>query len=316
MAVLKWKNVGEWVTLYASSIKNKLRKDLNLSDLTDRVEALKNLSLVGDISFVSDPASPADKHSHDRRYSNMINEAVTDCLNKVSSFTVKLSGDAFSGKTSVVNGTYDVAVSDIIASRNRVRNATGKGYIMVASGSGEQYLNISSGCYADAQGTISCTNMSASNKITGTTITGTKVYGAVWNDYAEYFPRGGEVEPGDIVQLDLNSKEEKYVKLGYDRRGIVGVCSNEYSHIIGGELPPEGKDFKEWNDKNYIAVALAGRVHVNVIGPATKGDCLVPDVEGCARVYVQGVDDPAMIIGMLVECDDKIEKRKLKMKIK
>ena len=43
-------------------------------------------------------------------------------------------------------------------------------------------------------------------------LTCTKVVNSVYNDYAELFPKGEETEPGDLIVLDLNSKEEKYVK--------------------------------------------------------------------------------------------------------
>jgi hypothetical protein len=37
--------------------------------------------------------------------------------------------------------------------------------------------------------------------LTGT-LTATKVYNAVYNDYAEFFPRGGDTQRGDIIALD------------------------------------------------------------------------------------------------------------------
>lgn len=46
MPVLKWKNKkGEWVPLYVNDIKNRLRKDKNLSDLDDLNEARENLGI-------------------------------------------------------------------------------------------------------------------------------------------------------------------------------------------------------------------------------------------------------------------------------
>ena len=317
MAVLKWKDVGEWVTLYSASIKNKLRRDLNLADLVDKVEALSNLNLIGDISDTTDPDEPTDKHCHDTRYKAMINQAKTEVINQVQTIGIQVTGDTYSTKVYPnSSGTYQVDISNVKASTLYVKAGTGKSLIMTAPGSGEQYASVSSGCFADNLGRLYSTNLTVSNEAAANTVRATKVYGAVWNDYAEYFPKGEEVEPGDLIQLDFNSDEEKYVRLKNERSGVVGVCSDEYSHIIGGEEPPEGEDFKAWNDKKYIPVALAGRVHVNVIGPAIKGEYLVPDADGCARAYIRGVDDPAMIIGMLVEDDKMIGKRKLKMKIK
>ena len=99
-----------------------------------------------------------------------------------------------------------------------------------------------------------------------------KVYNAVWNDYAEFFERGEETEVGDIIALDENSDEERYIKATSDSNVIVGVHSDTFAHLIGGENPPSGEDFYEYNIKKFIPIGLAGRVKVKVIGPVKKGD--------------------------------------------
>ena len=101
-----------------------------------------------------------------------------------------------------------------------------------------------------------------------------KVYNAVWNDYAEFFERGEETEVGDIIALDENSDEERYIKATNESKVIVGVHSDTFAHLIGGENPPEGEDFYEYNIKKFIPVGLAGRVKVKVIGPIKKGDLI------------------------------------------
>lgn len=59
MSVLKWqKGSNEWITLYGTVLKNRLRKDKNLADLEDATEAKKNLGLIGDVV----------DHHHDSRY--------------------------------------------------------------------------------------------------------------------------------------------------------------------------------------------------------------------------------------------------------
>lgn len=102
-------------------------------------------------------------------------------------------------------------------------------------------------------------------------LTATRLVNAQYNDYAEFFERGEETEAGDIIALDLSSDEERYVKATPRNRVIVGVHSDEYAHIIGGE---KGKTLEE-NLKNFIPVALAGRVHVKVSGVVYKGDRIV-----------------------------------------
>ena len=102
-------------------------------------------------------------------------------------------------------------------------------------------------------------------------LTATRVVNAQYNDYAEFFERGEETEAGDIIALDLSSDEERYVKATPKNNVIVGIHSDEYAHIIGGE---KGKTLEE-NLKNFIPVALAGRVHVKVSGVVYKGDRIV-----------------------------------------
>ena len=102
-------------------------------------------------------------------------------------------------------------------------------------------------------------------------LTASRVVNAQYNDYAEFFERGEETEAGDIIALDLLSDEERYVKATPKNRVIVGIHSDEYAHIIGGE---KGKTLEE-NLKNFIPVALAGRVHVKVSGVVYKGDRIV-----------------------------------------
>ena len=102
-------------------------------------------------------------------------------------------------------------------------------------------------------------------------LTASRVVNAQYNDYAEFFERGEETEAGDIIALDLSSDEERYVKATPKNRVIVGIHSDEYAHIIGGE---KGKTLEE-NLKNFIPVALAGRVHVKVSGVVYKGDRIV-----------------------------------------
>lgn len=130
------------------------------------------------------------------------------------------------------------------------------------------------------KGKVSAANISTSGDITATgNITGAKVFNAVYNDYAEFFPRGGETEPGDIIALDTNEKDELYKKATKSSRIVVGVQSSEFAQVIGGTHPPDERDFMEWNLKSFIPVALAGRVHVKVKGAVKKGDYIVPSNE-------------------------------------
>lgn len=142
------------------------------------------------------------------------------------------------------------------------------------------------------------------------TIRGSKIYNAVWNDYAELFERGEETEPGDIICLDTTSTKEQYIKADSSSKRVIGVHSDTYGHLIGGEELDNYED----NFKKFIPIGLAGRVNVKVKGKVDIGDYIVPsDEKGIGRVYNKDIDDRDMIIGYLVEKDYREDVRRLKM---
>ena len=145
------------------------------------------------------------------------------------------------------------------------------------------------------------------------TITGGTVVGATYaNDYAELFEKGGDTEAGDIIALDENSDEEKYIKANMNSSLIVGVHSSEYGYITGGD---ENKSLEE-NLKNYIPVALAGRVHVKFIGPAKPGDYVViSDIDGVGRA-MDNEDVNSYIIGRVIKGDNRTDLRLVRIIIK
>lgn len=130
-------------------------------------------------------------------------------------------------------------------------------------------------------------------------LTASRVVNAQYNDYAEFFERGEETEAGDIIALDLSSDEEKYVKATPRNRVIVGIHSDEYAHIIGGE---KGKTLEE-NLKNFIPVALAGRVHVKVSGVVYKGDRIVISngMPGIGIALTNNSTSTKQVIGIALE---------------
>lgn len=113
--------------------------------------------------------------------------------------------------------------------------------------------------------------LQVNSNITATgTITGSKVYNAVWNDYAEWFEKENEndsFEPGDIVGWG-----ETGVSLAAldDNKTVVGVVSNTYGCILGGEKLSD----MELNRDRFVPVGLKGRVAVKVIGKVKRGDLI------------------------------------------
>lgn len=90
------------------------------------------------------------------------------------------------------------------------------------------------------------------------------VYSAVFNDYAEFFEKGEDVSEGDIIAL---TEDEKYGKATIDSKVIIGVYSKDPAMIVGGE-----KNLAPKEQKNYIPVALSGRVFVKVLSKPELGD--------------------------------------------
>jgi hypothetical protein len=144
-------------------------------------------------------------------------------------------------------------------------------------------------------------------------ITGSQVFGSVFNDYAEFFPRSGYTEPGDIIALDMDSEKEAYKRASAGDKLLIGVHSNQFSHLIGGENPPEGRSFVEYNINKYIPVGLAGRVKVKVLAPIEKGDKItISAVPGVGKRAEYG----DQIIGYALEnYDDDLNIGMVNMKI-
>lgn len=124
--------------------------------------------------------------------------------------------------------------------------------------------------------TANVKQLAVSGDITATgDITGARVFNAVYNDYAEWFERGDDAEVGHIIALDETSAQERYVKATNKSKVIVGICTGNYAHIIGGEY---NDNYETYNLKKFIPVSLAGRVPVYVKGTVHVGDYIVPTI--------------------------------------
>lgn len=158
--------------------------------------------------------------------------------------------------------------------------------------------------------------------------TANKVFNAVYNDYAEYFPKGKDnTEPGDIIMLDLDSNKEEYIKAYINDKNkdknivIVGIHSNEYGHLIGGENVPKELSskisFEDYNKDKYIPIGLIGRCHVKIKGKAFKGaTVIISDTPGVGICSTEKNIDNNLIVGYLLEEDSQTGIRKLKIKMR
>ena len=141
-------------------------------------------------------------------------------------------------------------------------------------------------------------------------INANKVYNAVYNDYAEWFEKDNyndTFEPGEVCVWTgngvLKSSQENDTT-------VVGVVSNTYGHILGGEKFQNMED----NKKKFVPIGLAGRVTVKVLGTVENGDILVAGPKGCAIVNNEA--KPNMIIGKALETSYISSCKKIKMLIK
>lgn len=156
------------------------------------------------------------------------------------------------------------------------------------------------------------TDESGNVVLTGT-LTATQVFNAVYNDYAEFFPRGENTERGDIIACDETSTREQYVKATDKSLCVVGVHSEEFAQIIGGLQVEEGKGVMETNIRQFIPVAMAGRVHVKYFGKAIVGTKVVPsEIPGVGRAWQEG-DSLDHVVGRIVEPDTRQDVRLVKI---
>ena len=161
-------------------------------------------------------------------------------------------------------------------------------------------------------------NSHSTGSLTCGQVNASKVFNAVWNDYAELFERGEWTEPGDIVMLDIDSDKEQYCIAKRNSGPVIGVHSDTYAQLIGGEKVPEGQDIDHYvyNAPRFIPVGLAGRVNVKVTGEVRKGQriCL-SEIPGVGRAVLNGFDDN-YLVGIALENHTGNEIDRIKMLIK
>ena len=310
MSILKWKKNNKWISIYADAIKNRLMRTANLSDLTDKTAALNNLGLTGDV----------ETHHHDSRYLPMFEKLENKVKEKFKALKFKVGGDvAESNATQLEDGTYSFNLTNIRATSINIEQGNGNTMpvLFINNTKDKEVKYVPDVTYNAQTKTLNIPNI-RTGTIAAEEITGQRIYGSYWSDYAEFFPKGEETNPGDLIMLNPHSDTEEYVAhTGEQDIPVIGVHSDEFAHIIGGEDPIDKQDFLDYNLDRNIPVALAGRVHVSFVGKAERNNYVVPsNVKGCAKLYDATKDNPLQIIGILVEDDDRTDKRRLRIKLK
>jgi hypothetical protein len=98
---------------------------------------------------------------------------------------------------------------------------------------------------------------------------------ALYADLAEYYRADAEYSPGTVLVFGGNN-EVTLCRVANDTR-VAGVVTTEPAYVMNAKLSGEFT----------VAVALQGRVPVQVLGPVSKGDLMVTGINGHAQANNQ-----------------------------
>lgn len=117
----------------------------------------------------------------------------------------------------------------------------------------------------------------------------TRVYNAVWNDYAELFEIVESIEVGHIAYV----QEDGRVAATGDPSCAIGVVSDQWGYLVGGT--------GDHNSDDYVAIGLAGRVPIEMNEKVSVGDMIAADSNGRGRKAT--VNDMGCTLGKCVGPD-------------
>lgn len=127
-------------------------------------------------------------------------------------------------------------------------------------------------------------SISAAGNITGQNIN------SVNADLAEMYVADSAYAPGTVVEFG-GTHEITAATQSHSSR-VAGIISTAPSYLMNTDQ----------TGTHVLPVALIGRVPCLVMGPITKGDCLVASsVKGVAKVLEQDKYQPACIVGKALE---------------
>lgn len=119
----------------------------------------------------------------------------------------------------------------------------------------------------------------------------TRVYNAVYNDYAELFHC---IRPVSVGHLAYATK--KGVTCVGKPKTAIGIVSDCYGHLLGGEGDPD--------DPNFVPIAVAGRVPLEIKGNIEIGDMVQATNNGLGK-RAHRFTNRNKIIGKVVGFDPK-----------
>jgi len=196
----------------------------------------------------------------------------------------------------------------LITTSSATASNTSTGALRVTGGAGIGG-NIWVGGYANIAGNITSLNINSTvgtysgNVNAGNFYTTGNVSGAYFNgiainswyaDIAERFASDQVYAPGTVVSL--GGIEEITMAAEDLSDSVFGVISTKPAHLMNSYAG---------DDQTHPAVAISGRVPVNVIGPVRKGDRLVSAGNGLARAGKKSEINQFNVIGRALE--DKLD---------
>lgn len=119
----------------------------------------------------------------------------------------------------------------------------------------------------------------------------TRVYNAVYNDYAELFPCAEQIPVGHLAY----SNKDGLVCNGKPKTAI-GIVSDCYGHLLGGNGNPD--------DENFVPIAVAGRVPLEIDGDIEIGDLVAATSNGRGK-KANRFTNQNKIIGKVVGADPR-----------
>ena len=177
--------------------------------------------------------------------------------------SLSVTGNASTGNVSGTTGTFtNVAGTLTTAAQTNITSVGTLTSLTVTGNASAGNLSVSTGTVS--VGNIVNTNANGVGNIgTSTTYFDTvfaKATSAQYADLAEYYVADADYAPGTVVIFG-GEKEITVTATRADAR-VVGAVSTNPAYIMNAQSPG-------------VAVALRGRIPVNVVGPVTKGDSLV-----------------------------------------
>ena len=177
--------------------------------------------------------------------------------------SLDVTGNVSTGNVSGATGTFTNVTGTLTTAAQT--NITSVGTLTSLSVTG----NVSSGNLTVSTGTVSVGNIENTNANgVGNIGTATNYFNTVfaqatsaqYADLAEYYTADADYAPGTVVIFG-GEKEITVTATRADAR-VVGAVSTNPAYLMNAQSPG-------------VAVALRGRIPVNVVGPVTKGDSLV-----------------------------------------